>query len=114
LRLLARRLPDVIRGFDTLIWALLFVGAVGLGPFAGIPPLQVSDTPALGSLFSEAIEAIRARERETVNRQAATIDLTTMLVAGERACHRGPKFRHACKINLKTPARTLRPHITNQ
>jgi phosphonate transport system permease protein len=66
LRFLVRRLLDVIRGIDTLIWALVFVAVVGLGPFAGILAIAVSDTGALGKLFSEAIEATRARERETV------------------------------------------------
>jgi phosphonate transport system permease protein len=36
LRFAIRRLLDTIRGIDTLIWALAFVGVVGLGPFAGI------------------------------------------------------------------------------
>jgi phosphonate transport system permease protein len=66
LRFLVRRLLDVIRGVDTLIWALVFVGVVGLGPFAGILAIAVSDTGALGKLFSEAIEATRGREREAV------------------------------------------------
>jgi len=66
LRFLVRRLLDVIRGIDTLIWALVFVGVVGLGPFVGILAIAVSDTGALGKLFSEAIEATRAHERETV------------------------------------------------
>jgi phosphonate transport system permease protein len=63
---MVRRLLDDIRGVDTLIWALVFVGVVGLGPFAGILAIAVSDTGAFGKLFSEAIEATRARERETI------------------------------------------------
>jgi phosphonate transport system permease protein len=66
LRFLVRHLLDVIRGIDTLIWALVFVGVVGLGPFAGILAIAVSDTGALGKLFSKAIEATRSRERETI------------------------------------------------
>jgi len=66
LRFPVRRLLDVIRGIDTLIWALVFVGAVGLGPFAGILAIAVSDTGSFGKLFSEAIEAASARERETI------------------------------------------------
>jgi phosphonate transport system permease protein len=66
LRFLVRRLLDVIRGIDTLIWALVFVGVVGLGPFAGVLAIAVSDTGALGKLFSEAIEATRSRELETI------------------------------------------------
>ena len=66
LRFAVRRLLDVIRGIDTLIWALVFVGVVGLGPFAGILAIAVSDTGSFGKLFSEAIEATPARQRETV------------------------------------------------
>jgi phosphonate transport system permease protein len=66
IRFVVRRLLDVLRGIDTLIWALVFVGVVGLGPFAGVLAIAVSDTGGLGKLFSEAIEATRARERETI------------------------------------------------
>ncbi len=51
-----RRLLDGIRGIDTLIWALVFVRAVGLGPLAGILAIAVSDTSSLSKLFAEAIE----------------------------------------------------------
>jgi phosphonate transport system permease protein len=66
IRFVVRRMLDVIRGIDTLIWALVFVGVVGLGPFAGVLAIAVSDTGGFGKLFSEAIEATRARERETI------------------------------------------------
>jgi phosphonate transport system permease protein len=66
LRFAIRRALDTIRGIDTLIWALVFVGVVGLGPFAGILAIAVSDLGAFGKLFSEAIEATPARERETI------------------------------------------------
>src|SRR3954462_13927410 len=56
----------MLRGIDTLIWALVFVGAVGLGPFAGILAIAVSDTGSFGKLFSEAIEATEERARESV------------------------------------------------
>jgi phosphonate transport system permease protein len=54
---LARRSLDTIRGVDTLIWALIWVGVVGLGPFAGILAVICSDFGSFGKLFSEAIEA---------------------------------------------------------
>ena len=50
----------------------MFVGVVGLGPFAGILAIAVSDTGSFGKLFSEAIEANPARERETSSPAAAT------------------------------------------
>ena len=39
-----------------LIWALIFVNVVGLGPFAGILAIAISDFGTFGKLFSEAIE----------------------------------------------------------
>lgn len=53
----ARRSLDTIRAIDTLIWALLWVSAVGLGPFAGILAIACADFGIFGKLFSEAIEA---------------------------------------------------------
>jgi phosphonate transport system permease protein len=66
IRFVVRRCLDVIRSVDALIWALVFVGVVGLGPFAGILAIAVSDTGALGKLFSEAIESAEERARESV------------------------------------------------
>ena len=66
IRFAVRRGFDTIRSIDPLIWALVFVGVVGLGPFAGILAIAVSDTGALGKLFSEAIESTDARGRESV------------------------------------------------
>jgi phosphonate transport system permease protein len=54
---LARRSLDTLRGVETLIWALIFINVVGLGPFAGILAIAISDTGSFGKLFSEAIEA---------------------------------------------------------
>ncbi|CAL8975083.1 Phosphate-import permease protein PhnE [Rhodoplanes serenus] len=51
-----RRGLDTIRGVDVLIWALIFINVVGLGPFAGILAIAASDIGSFGKLFSEAIE----------------------------------------------------------
>ncbi len=53
----ARRSMDTVRGVDALIWALIWVNVVGLGPFAGMLAIMTSDLGAFGKLFSEAIEA---------------------------------------------------------
>ena len=57
LRFVARRSFDTLRGVDVLIWALIWINVVGLGPFAGVLALMTSDIGSLGKLFSEAIEA---------------------------------------------------------
>jgi phosphonate transport system permease protein len=55
-RFLTRRVFDICRGLDQLIWALVFVRAMGLGPIAGILAIFVSDTGVLAKLYAEAIE----------------------------------------------------------
>ena len=63
---LARRSLDTVRGIDILIWALIWVSVVGLGPFAGILALICSDFGSFGKLFSEAIETADKRPVEGV------------------------------------------------
>jgi phosphonate transport system permease protein len=53
---LARRSLDTIRSIDVLIWALIWIDVVGLGPFAGALAIACSDFGALAKLMSEAIE----------------------------------------------------------
>jgi phosphonate transport system permease protein len=54
---MSRRSFDTLRGVDILIWALIWINVVGLGPFAGVLALFMSDLGIFGKLFSEAIEA---------------------------------------------------------
>jgi phosphonate transport system permease protein len=61
-----RRLLDSIRGVDTLIWALVWINVVGLGPFAGVLAIAISDFGAFGKLFSEAIEAADEKQVEGI------------------------------------------------
>lgn len=53
-----RALIDALRGIDTVIFALLFVAAVGLGPFAGVLGMIVHTIGVLAKLNAEAIETI--------------------------------------------------------
>lgn len=53
-----RRMLDAMRAINEVVFALIFVVAVGLGPFAGVLALFVHTAGTLGKLFSEAIEAI--------------------------------------------------------
>ncbi|QCK88559.1 phosphonate ABC transporter, permease protein PhnE [Phreatobacter aquaticus] len=63
---LARRFLDTVRGVDELIWALIWVGVVGLGPFAGVLALVTANFGAFGKLFSEAIETADRRAGEGI------------------------------------------------
>ena len=66
IRFPVRRFLDSIRGVDTLIWALVWINVVGLGPFAGVLAIAVSDFGAFGKLFSEAIEAADQKQVEGI------------------------------------------------
>ncbi|WP_398473293.1 phosphonate ABC transporter, permease protein PhnE [Tardiphaga sp.] len=66
LRFPVRRSLDTIRGVDTLIWALVWINVVGLGPFAGVLAIAVSDFGAFGKLFSEAIEGADKKQVEGI------------------------------------------------
>lgn len=61
-----RRVLDVVRGIDKLIWALIYVTVVGLGPFAGILAIATASVGELGKLFSEAVEALDRKPVEGV------------------------------------------------
>ena len=66
LRFPVRRVFDSIRGVDTLIWALVWINVVGLGPFAGVLAIAVSDFGSFGKLFSEAIEGADQKQVEGI------------------------------------------------
>ncbi len=65
-RFLTRRSLDTLRGVDVLVWALIWINVVGLGPFAGVLAVMTSDIGSFGKLFSEAIEAADKRPVEGV------------------------------------------------
>lgn len=61
-----RRVMDACRAINEMVFAMLFIVAVGLGPFAGVLALWVHTTGVLAKLFSEAVEAIDPRPVEGV------------------------------------------------
>ncbi|MEM9151294.1 MAG: phosphonate ABC transporter, permease protein PhnE [Cyanobacteria bacterium P01_F01_bin.3] len=67
-----RRLMDAMRAINEVVFALIFVVAVGLGPFAGVLALFVHTTGTLGKLFSEAIENIENGPIEGVRASGAS------------------------------------------
>jgi phosphonate transport system permease protein len=67
-----RRLMDAFRAINEIVFAVLFVVAVGLGPFAGVMALFVHTTGTLAKLFSEAVEAIDHRPVEGIRATGAS------------------------------------------
>ncbi|MEL7348850.1 MAG: phosphonate ABC transporter, permease protein PhnE [Pseudomonadota bacterium] len=72
IRFLLRRLFDLLRGIDTLIWSLIFLRAFGPGLFTGIFAIAFTDTGTLGKLMSEAIENADNKQREGIQSTGAT------------------------------------------
>ena len=61
-----RRFADLLRSFDYLIWALIFVRAIGLGPLAGIMAIAIVETGTFIKLYSEAIENLDRKQIDGV------------------------------------------------
>ncbi|ENZ81974.1 MULTISPECIES: phosphonate ABC transporter, permease protein PhnE [Caulobacter] len=53
-----RRVLDLIRSIPDLVVALIFITAVGLGPFAGVMSIMFNTGGVLAKLFAEAVESI--------------------------------------------------------
>lgn len=64
-----RLLLNFLRSIPELVYALLFVAAVGLGPFTGVMALAFSSVGSLTRLYAEAIEQI---DPQQVNALRAT------------------------------------------
>lgn len=68
---LIRTVLNIIRSIEPLIWAVIAIIVVGLGPFAGIVALTVHSIAALGKLYSEAIESIDPGPIEAIHATGA-------------------------------------------
>jgi phosphonate transport system permease protein len=68
----ARALLNLFRSIPELIWALLFILAVGLGPYAGVLALGVHTAGVLGRLFAEVLENVDRRPCEALQAAGAT------------------------------------------
>jgi phosphonate transport system permease protein len=66
-----RTILNIIRSIEPLIWAIIAVVVVGLGPFAGILALTLHSIAALGKLYSESIESIETGPIEAIQATGA-------------------------------------------
>jgi len=66
-----RRVMDSCRSINEMIFAMLFISAVGLGPFAGVLALFMHTLGTLAKLFSEAVEAIDPQPVEGIRATGA-------------------------------------------
>ncbi len=63
---LARGILNALRGVNEFVFALIFVSAVGLGPFPGVLALAAHSAGMLGKFYAEAMEAVDPGPLEAV------------------------------------------------
>jgi phosphonate transport system permease protein len=68
---LARGLLSLFRSIPELVWALMFVRAVGLGPFPGVLAIGVAYAGMLGKVYSEILEGVNPRPLEALHASGA-------------------------------------------
>jgi len=68
----ARGLLNMLRGIDSFVFALIFVAAVGLGPFAGVLGVALHMAGSIAKLWAEAIEAVEPGPLEAVTMSGAS------------------------------------------
>ncbi|MDP9350120.1 MAG: phosphonate ABC transporter, permease protein PhnE [Chloroflexota bacterium] len=68
----ARAFANVCRAVPELVWALVFVATLGLGPFAGVMALAVHSAGVLGKLYAEILESVDQRIVEAVRSTGAS------------------------------------------
>jgi phosphonate transport system permease protein len=69
---LAKGLLDLVRSIHTLVFGLVLVGIVGLGPTAGILAIGLHSMGTYGKLFAEAIETLDMAAVNAVRSVGAT------------------------------------------
>ena len=70
--LVTRGLVNFLRTVPEMVWALIFVFVVGLGPFAGVLALGVHTGGVLGKLFAELLEGVEPRPLEALQSTGAS------------------------------------------
>ncbi|MCA1669361.1 MAG: phosphonate ABC transporter, permease protein PhnE [Thermomicrobia bacterium] len=71
---------NIFRSIQELVFAIIFVTVVGIGPFAGMLALFIHSVASLGKLYSEQIESIDPGPMEAITATGAT-RLQTVLYA---------------------------------
>ncbi len=67
----ARAIMNLCRAVPELVWALVLVATLGLGPFAGVMALTVHSAGVLGKLYAEILESVDQRIVEAVRATGA-------------------------------------------
>ncbi|MBU1023781.1 phosphonate ABC transporter, permease protein PhnE [bacterium] len=93
---------NAVRAIDTLIFALIFVAWVGLGPFPGMLAMAIHSIGMLGKLFSEAIENIDKGQVEALKSVGATrMEVVRWAVIPQVSTYFISYFLYRFEINIR-------------
>ena len=93
---------NAVRAVDTLIYALIFVAWVGLGPFPGMLAMAIHSIGMLGKLFSEAIEGVDAGQVEALESVGASkIEMIRWAVLPQVSSYFMSYFLYRFEINVR-------------
>jgi len=70
--LAAKSVLNILRTIPEMVWALIFVFLVGLGPFPGVLALGVHTGGVLGKLFGEVLEDVDSQPIESLQSTGAS------------------------------------------
>lgn len=69
---ITRTILNTLRAIEALIWVIIFVVWIGMGPFAGMLALGLHTIAALAKLYSEQVESIMPGPLEAIKATGAT------------------------------------------
>ena len=69
---LSRGVLNLFRAVPELVWALMFVRAVGLGPFPGVLAIGIAYGGIIGKIFAEILEEVDPRPLEALQATGAS------------------------------------------
>ncbi|MDP7285385.1 MAG: phosphonate ABC transporter, permease protein PhnE [Candidatus Nitrosopelagicus sp.] len=97
-----RALLAAIRTFPSILWAILFVIIVGLGPFAGVLAITMYTVGFIAKLQYEAIEAIDADPMDAVGAIGVSkLQLIRFVVLPESASHLLSQILYIFDYNIR-------------
>ena len=97
-----RALLDVLRGIDGFVFALIFVAAVGLGPFAGMLGVALHSAGSIAKLWSESLEAADLAPVEAALSAGATrAQAATMVLLPETLPQTASTLLYVWEFNIR-------------
>ena len=74
---MSRTVMNFVRAVEPLVWALIFISWVGIGPFAGVLALWVHSVAALTKLYSEQIESVDQGPIDAITAICSRVSITS-------------------------------------